>query len=89
MAGSDQVTVGTSPVLLAAAPAASVPGPIGWFYIVNGSSALYLGGPNVSSTNGAQVAASGTLSGWLFSGDALYGVLATGSETVGVLTTGS
>jgi hypothetical protein len=90
VAGSAQFTVGTTPTLIAAAPGGvTVPGPVGWFSLVNGSGAIYLGGPNVTSANGAQVAASGTLSGWLFQGDQVWACTATSTSTVGVLITGA
>jgi hypothetical protein len=90
MAASAQYTIGTSATLIASAAQVAVAGPGGWWYLTNGSGgAIYLGGPNVSSTNGAQVAASTTLSGYLFAGDALYAVTATGTSTVGVLQTGA
>lgn len=90
MAGSAQYTITTAPQVIVAAPAGvTVPGPVGWFYITNGSgTAIYLGGPSVSSSNGAQLPASTTLSGYLFQGDQVYAATASSTSTVGVLTTG-
>ena len=88
MAGSLQYTVASSAVPIASAPAASAPGPVGWFYIANGAAAIFIGGPGVTTGTGAQIAANGTLSGFLFPGDQLYAICGT-SSTVGVLTAGT
>jgi hypothetical protein len=91
VAGSAQFTVGTAASMIVGAPAGvTVPGPVGWFYITNGSGGIiYLGSPGVSSSNGAAVAASATQSGWLFQGDAIWACTSTGTSTVGVLVTGA
>lgn len=90
MAASAQYTVGTTPVLLASAPSNAYPGAVGWFYLTNGSgAAIFLGASGVTSSNGAQVAASTTLTGLLFPGDAVYACTASSTSTVGVLQTGS
>ena len=90
MAGSQQYAVGTAPTLLASCPSTVTPGPLGWFYFTNGTAAtVYLGGgTGVTSSNGASLAASTTLTGYLFAGDNLYAVTASGTSTVGVLQTG-
>ncbi len=89
MAASAQYAVGTAPTLLAAAPAGVTAGPVGWSYLSNGSGGtVYLGGPNVTSSNGAPLAASTTLPAFLFAGDSVYGCTASGTSTVGVLQTG-
>lgn len=91
MASSAQYSVGASAQVIAAAPAEAGDnaGPAGWVYLSNGSGgSIYLGGPNVSSANGASVAASATWTGFLFPGDQLYAVQNSGASTVGVLTTG-
>jgi hypothetical protein len=91
VAGSAQVPVGAStPVLLAAAPPGLTPGQIGWAYLSNGSgAAVLLGGPGVTSANGATLAATTAIGVPLFSGDRVFGITATGSTTVGVLQTGA
>jgi hypothetical protein len=92
VAASQQYTTTSSAQLIASAPAeqAVVPGPTGWVYLTNGSGgSLYLGGPNVSSSNGAAVAASATWSGWLFPGDSLYVIQDSASSVIGVLQTGA
>ena len=89
MIRSDQYTVGTAPSLLAQVSPVTA-SPAGWFYLTVGTAtSVYLGGPNVTSSNGAQVAASATLSGYLFSGDHLYACTTSGSVTAGVLQSGS
>ena len=88
MIRSDQVPVGTTASLLAqASPVLNAPA--GWFSVTSGTIAMYLGGPKVTSTNGAQVAANASLTGWLFGGDQLYAITASGSATAAVLQTGS
>jgi hypothetical protein len=90
MAYSNQYTAGTVPTLLIAAAAVAAAGPVGWWYLTNGSGGtIYLGGPNVSSANGASVAASTTLTGFTFAGDQIYACTASGTSSVGVLQTGA
>lgn len=92
MAGAQQYSVTTAAQLLAAAPASSAPGPVGWFTVSNGSTAqtVYLnGGTAVSSTNGYAIATSSSLSGWLYPGDNIYGIAGAGTATVSVLVTGA
>jgi len=91
MAGSAQWAVGTTPVLIASAGPAATVGPTGWFYIVNSpTTAVYLGGgTSVTSTTGASLATSGTVSGFLFPGDTLYAVTASSTSTVSVLQMGA
>jgi len=92
MAGSAQYTAGASTaVLVAAAPVSQTPGPVGWFYFANGSGSIvvYLGGPGVTASNGAAVAANGTFSGYLFSGDQIYAIAASSTAAVSVLQTGA
>jgi hypothetical protein len=90
MAYSNQYTAGTAPTLIIAAPAVAAAGPVGWWCLANGSGGtVYIGGPNVSSANGAAVAASTTLTGFTFSGDRVYVATASGTSTVGVLQTGA
>lgn len=99
MANTGPVTAGTKASLLcsgspgvtiaAGTPGFSQPGPSGWFQIANGTGAtIYLGGSNVTSSNGYPVAASGTLNGWLWPADAIYCVTASGSSATTVLVTG-
>jgi hypothetical protein len=91
MAGSAQIPVGAATaLLLAAAPPGITPGQIGWAYISvpAGGGSLWLGGPGVTSTNGANVPAGNNLPMPLFSGDQIFGVSSTGTVTVGVLQTG-
>jgi hypothetical protein len=96
VAGSEQYSVTSSAAVLVAAapgsgvPQSAIPGPVGWFYLSNSSSgAIYIGGANVSSANGALVAASGTFSGFLFSGDAIYAIASSTTSAVTVLQTGA
>lgn len=90
MAGSQQYAVGTAPTLVLSAPQASQVGPSGWFYVVAGTAAtVYLGSPVVTSSNGAAIAAGGTVTGFLFPGDTLYALTASGTSTLAVLQTGA
>lgn len=96
MAGSQQFSVTSATAVPVASapgsgvPQATIPGPVGWFYLANSSSgAIYIGGANVSSSNGALVAASGTFSGFLFSGDTIYAIASSTTSTVSVLQTGA
>ena len=91
MAGSAQYTVGTLPTLLVAAPVTSYPGPAGWFVMTNGGTTpvILAGGTKATTFTGASVAAGGTLTGEVFSGDSIYGATSAGSAvSVGVLMTG-
>lgn len=87
--GSNQYTVSTAAVLVAAVPASQgSSGAVSSVYLANtGAVTVYLGGVNVSSSNGAAVAANGTLTLSLFSGDQLYAVTASSSSTLTVLQT--
>jgi hypothetical protein len=90
MAGSDQYAIGSTAVLIAAAPAAIVPGPVGWFSVANGSGgSVWIGGPDVGSGNGYSIAASGTFSAFLFPGDAVYLVQNSAASTASVFQTGA
>lgn len=87
--GSSQQSVGSgAPTLLASVPQTAAPGPAASVFISNGSGAVvYLGGSNVSSTNGAAMAVSTQITLTLFPGDALYAITASGSSTVSVVQT--
>jgi hypothetical protein len=87
---SDQYTIGTAASLLAASSPGVIAAPSGWFYITNGSGAtIYLGAAGVTSSNGASVATSATLTGYLFPGDKLYACTASSTSAVGVLQSGT
>ena len=90
MAGSAQFAIGTAPTLVASAPAVSVAGPVGWFCAVAGTAAsVLLGGPAVTASNGAALAAGGTMSAFLFQGDQVYALTASGTSTLSVLQVGA
>ena len=91
MAGSAQVSVTSgAAVLLAAAPVTLTPGQCGWAFVSNSSSGkVWLGGPGVTATNGAGLAASGTLPVPLFPGDQVFAIADTTTSVVGVLQTGA
>lgn len=95
MAGSQQYSVTSATAVPVAAapgsgvPQATIPGPVGWFYIANGANAVYLGGANVSTSNGALVAANGTFTGFLYPGDVIYAIASSTTSTVTVLQTGA
>jgi hypothetical protein len=91
MAASQQYAIGATAVPIASAPAEAnvVPGPTAWFSLSNGSGgSIYLGGANVSSSNGYPMALSTALTGYLFPGDVLYAVQNSGASTVSILVTG-
>ena len=90
MAGSAQYAIGTAPTLVASAPAVSEVGAVGWFYAVAGTAAsVLLGASNVTSSNGAALAAGGTMTGFLFAGDTVYALTASGTSTLSVLQMGA
>jgi predicted phage tail protein len=90
VAGSAQFAIGTAASLVMVAPASSAAGATGWFYAVAGTAAsVYLGASGVTSSNGAALAAGGTLSGFLFPGDQVYALTASGTSTLAVLQTGA
>jgi hypothetical protein len=95
LAGSQQFSVTSgSAVAVASAPGAGIPqatitGPVGWFYLANGANPVHLGGSNVSTSNGAAVAANGTFSGFLFPGDTIFAIADSTTSTVSVLQTGA
>ena len=99
MANSGPVTAGTkATVLIQGSPGTGLPtgaggyvqpGPSGWFQAANGTGAtIYLGGPNVTSSNGYSIATSGTLNGYIWPSDTIYCCTSSGSSTVTVLVTG-
>lgn len=81
-AGSQQYTTSTSAAtLIASVPAETVREAAGWAYILNTDStnAVYVGGSNVSSSNGVSIAHGGSLSVFLFAGNSLYAIAAAGT----------
>jgi len=88
--GSQQYTVTTAAVAIASAPAGPTAGPAGALLAANttGSAVtVYLGGPNVSSSNGFPLAQNASISTYLFGGDTVYAITASGSATLAVLQT--
>lgn len=86
--GSAQVSVGTGATLLASVPASTVPGQVGAVLLfADATKEVYLGGANVSTTNGLTLTHGLTAPFVvpLFPGDVLYGCVSSGSGTVGVL----
>jgi hypothetical protein len=91
-AGSQQYTTSTSAAtLIASVPAVTVREAAGWAYILNTDSAnaIYVGGSNVSSSNGVQITHGNGLPVFLFSGNSLYAIAAAGTPVVAVLQTGT
>jgi len=90
VAGAQQYTVATTPVLIASAPATVTNGPSGWFYLSNTGATVYLAGSsaNATATTGAAVVTTGTFTGFLFPGDQIWAFCAT-STVVTVLQTGA
>ena len=89
MAMSRPVTVGTAPTLLMQAPPGTSAGPSAWFYVQNGSAAIYLGGAAVTSSNSPSIDSAATLTGSLFPGDLVYACSASGTSVTTVLMTGA
>jgi hypothetical protein len=91
-AGSQQYTTSTSTAtLIASVPADTVRESAGWVYIQNTdmTNAVYVGGSNVSSSNGVSIAHGTGLPVFLFSGNSLYVIAAAGTPVVAVLQTGT
>jgi len=87
--GSAQYAVSTSAVLIASAPAGPSAGPVGAVWVLpDVTNDIYLGGSNVTTSNGLKVLHSTTPFGpvTLFAGDNLYAI-AGSSSTVSVLQT--
>lgn len=89
--GSQQYTVTTTAVLIASAPPTTGSpgfGQVGSVVVNNTGATVYLGGSNVSATNGLAVATSATtyFTIALFPGDNIYAICAT-SSVVSVLQT--
>jgi len=88
--GSQQYTVATGPTLIASAPGDALPGgtpsPSAWVTVNNTGATAYLGGSNVSASNGMPMLTATTQSFALFPGDQLYAFCAT-SSVVSVLQT--
>lgn len=88
--GSAQYTITSTASVIASAPAGPFTGPVGAVVILpDATTDVYLGGSNVSSTNGLKAAHGTALVApiTLFPGDVLYAVVATGTATVSVLQT--
>jgi len=89
-AASWQYSIGTTATQIVGVTPGIAAGPVAWFYAVNGTTPVYLGGASgVTSANGALLPANGTLSGFLWGSNQLYAVTASGSSVLGVLTTGA
>lgn len=82
---TNQVTVGTAPVLVVPAPAAP-PGQQRSVVISNGAAVVFLGGPGVTTGTGLPVAANAVVNLGALDSSPLYAVCAT-SSVVGYLTT--
>jgi hypothetical protein len=85
--GSAVVSPGA--VLIGAAPASGSARVAAQVTITTGAVPVYLGGPGVTSANGAQVPASSARPVVLFPGDSLYACTASGSTTIGICQNGA
>lgn len=87
--GSNQVAVTSTRQVIASGPPISNPGAVGsvWLY-PDAANEVYIGGSNVSTTNGFKILHGTVLVGpfALYAGDVLYAVTAT-TATLGVLQT--
>jgi hypothetical protein len=90
MAGSAQYAVTTSAQIVASAPAGAGALPVGKAYFSNGTgAAVFLGGANVTTTNGYQMAVSTAFAADLYPGDVIWAVVASTGSTLSVLQTGA
>lgn len=88
--GSQQYAVSTSAVLIGSAPASAHVGPVGALLVLaDATTDAYVGGANVSSTNGLKIthAVTAPVPITLFPGDSVYAVTASSTATLGVLQT--
>jgi hypothetical protein len=86
--GSGQHVITATPALILAAAPRTRSGPTAWFSVtVTAGGPVYLGGSGVTSSNGAALAAGGTLVGSLFPGDQVYAA-APGIAALAVLQNG-
>jgi hypothetical protein len=88
--GSQQYSVSTTAVLIGSAPASSQVGPVGALLVLADATVdAYVGGANVSSTNGMKVthAVTAPVPITLYPGDTVYAITASGTATLGVLQT--
>lgn len=66
------------------------PGPVGSFAVTNtGAGTIYLGGPNVTTSNGVPLSAGQTFSADLAPNDALYAITASGTQDCRIMQLGS
>lgn len=87
--GSNQVAVTSSRVVIASGPPISNSGAVGSVWLIpDAANEVYIGGPNVATTNGFKILHGTTPFGPvpLYAGDVLYAVTAT-TATLGVLQT--
>jgi hypothetical protein len=89
--GSQQYSITSTRSVIAQAPAGTaMGGPAGAVLVANttGSAVTaYLGGDNVSSSNGYALAQNATVSITLYPGDVLYAITASSTATLSVLQT--
>jgi hypothetical protein len=86
--GSQQFSVTSTRSVIAQTPAGSATGPAGVVLVANttGSAVTaYLGGDNVSSSNGYPLAQNASTTVYLWPGDALYAATASSTATLSVL----
>ncbi len=66
------------------------PGPVGSFAVTNtGTGTVYLGGQNVTTSNGIPLTAGQTFAADLAPNDALYGITATGTQDCRIIQLGA
>jgi hypothetical protein len=85
---SGQTIIGTTPVLIAAAPPSGYSGQTGRLTVTSGTGTIYVGGPNVSPASGAAVSTY-PFTAHLFGGDQIYAVTGTGTAAITVLQNGA
>lgn len=85
--GGGQFVITTTPTVIASSPPLASHHLTGSFTITSATGTVYLGGPNVSATNGAAVSAV-PFTAPLFSGDQVYAVTGSGVVVITVLPTG-
>jgi hypothetical protein len=85
--GGGQFVITTTPTVIASSPPLASRHLTGTFTITSATGTVYLGGQNVSATNGAAVSST-PLTVPLFSGDQVYAASGSGIVVITVLPTG-
>jgi len=83
---SSAVTISTVATFITSeGGSASASAPVGVYLYNNGSTTIYVGGDDVTTSNGLPVVGTSMSTFYLFPGDALYGISASGTIAARVL----